>query len=248
MQALAGPASPGPGPSGTPTESVSSGTYTRWSETTWMAIPSSSYRYDSHPPGRLSVTPRYAALRRATPDRYAALRRSLTRGYTAVHTRHRDPPRSRPRNRGQKYTPRRLPLSTHPAGGSPADLELQTGRAAGPHHRPSRPLRSGRIRGVEPPADGRGRSGTVGAGRWWGPLGVWEARSGGRCGAFRWSLTRGFTRWVRVRGGRGGDREGEGGYGSAAKEWSVGVWGCSVGEVGRGSAIAGLGLGGFSRQ
>ena len=57
-----------------------------------------------------------------------------------------------------------------------------------------------------------------------------------------------FARWVRVRGGRGGDREGEGGYGSAAKEWSVGVGGCSVGEVGRGSAIAGLGLGGFSRQ
>ena len=86
-----------------------------------MPIPSSSDGYDRRSPGRLGVTP---ALRRATPERYAALRRSLTRGYTAVHTRHRDPPRSRPRNRGQGYTPRRLPLSTLPAGGSHAALGL----------------------------------------------------------------------------------------------------------------------------
>ena len=54
-------------------------------------------------------------------------------------------------------------------------------------------------------------------------------------GVLRGGSGYGWSRWG-SRGGRG--------YGNATKEWPIGG-GCSVGEVGRGSGIAGLGLGGF---
>ena len=113
---------------------------------------------------RRATPERYAALRRATPDRYAALRRSLTWGYTAVHTGHRDPPCPRPLNRGQAYTPRRLPLSTPPFTPVHTHAERFTRRSgtpdgpgSGQRHRPGGPLRSGRLR--QRPGDGADGSG-----------------------------------------------------------------------------------------
>ena len=113
---------------------------------------------------RRATPDRYAALRRATPDRYAALRRSLTWGYTAVHTGYRDPPCSRPLNRGQAYTPRRLPLSAPVFTPVHTHAERFTRRSgtpdgpgSGPHHRPGGPLRSGRT--GQRPGDGADGSG-----------------------------------------------------------------------------------------